>query len=52
MSIAPAYCIGEKADGMTILVAWVTRVSAPPPGGHRPSATAFFRVAIRASRLG
>src|SRR4030095_5605356 len=37
---------------MTIFVAWVISVSGPPPGGQRPSATAFFRVATRASRLG
>ena len=40
--------MGEKGEGMTIFVAWVISVSAPPPGGQRPSATAFFRVATRA----
>ena len=46
------YWSGEKAEGITILVACVMSVPAPPGGGHSPSARAFSRVALRASRVG
>jgi|GEM_PF-2414635 len=47
----PRYCIGEKAAGVMILFAWVSRRPAPPPGGHTPVWMAVARTFSRWSRL-
>ena len=41
------YCIGEKADGIMILFAMVSRRPAPPPGGHTPACRAEARTLSR-----
>jgi len=45
------YCIGEKADGIMILFAWVSRRPGAPPGGHTPICRALARTSSRCWRL-